>query len=184
MADTARDSWPRTSRHPAHSVGEIYFNLPSQFTDYKEPEKTAAQTSPQGYQTFGDIGYLDPERYLFLTDRKNDVIISGGVNLYPQEIEQAIQELSEVDDCAVAARPDADFGERPVAFVLPRPGSGDPEILVSRIQAFCQQRLGATKQPAEVRIVTELPRTETGKILRRILRDRLRSEADAAIASN
>lgn len=169
---------------PLGSVGGIFFNPPTQFTYYKEPEKTAAQTSPQGYQTFGDIGYLDPERYLFLTDRKNDVIISGGVNLYPQEIEQAIQELSEVDDCAVAARPDADFGERPVAFVLPRPDSGDPEMLSSRIRDFCQQRLGGTKQPAEVRIVTQLPRTETGKILRRVLRDQLRAEAEKTVALN
>lgn len=164
---------------PPGTVGGVYFDPPSKFAYYKDPEKTAAQTSRQGYQTFGDIGYLDNEGYLFLTDRKNDVIISGGVNLYPQEIEQAVQEVPEVDDCAVAARPDGDFGERPVAFVLLRPGASDPEALVSRIRDFCRQRLGTTKQPAEIRIVNELPRTETGKILRRVLRDQLRAEVTA-----
>jgi len=162
---------------PPGTIGSVYFDPPSKFAYYKDAAKTEAQTSPQGYQTFGDIGYLDADGYLFLTDRKNDVIISGGVNLYPQEIEHAVQEVPEVEDCAVAARPDPDFGERPVAFVRLRAGVGEPNTVVARIREFCKQRLGTTKQPAEIRIVEELPRTETGKILRRVLRDQLRAES-------
>lgn len=167
---------------PAGSIGRVYFETTNPFTYYKEEQKTKAQTSRQGYQTFGDIGYVDEAGYLYLTDRTNDVIISGGVNIYPQEIENALKEVPEVDDCAVAPIPDLDFGQRPVAFIIPREGAPEAPILAEQIAAFCRKRLGKTKQPYQVRIVSQLPRTETGKLLRRVLRDQLSAEAENTLS--
>jgi long-chain acyl-CoA synthetase len=157
---------------PAGETGVVYFSGIAPFAYYKDPAKTAAKTSPQGWQTFGDVGHLDADGCLFLTDRLDDMIISGGVNVYPQEIERAILEVPGVWDCAVVGVPDERFGERPVAFVVPaRDDADDPAALVERIRAHNQAQLGRLKQPAEIRIIDALPRTPTGKVLRRVLRD-------------
>lgn len=161
--------------------GNIYFDPPSRFAYYKDPEKTAKKTSPQGWQTFGEIGFVDEAGYLFLTDRKEDMIISGGVNLYPQEIEHVIEEMSEVAECCVAPIPDEDFGERPVAFVILAPEVPRSDYVIDRIVAHCRIELGSTKQPWQIRIVPDFPRSDAGKTLRRVLRTQLAQEvADAA----
>ena len=119
---------------PAGVTGLVCFSGVAPFAYHKAPEKTAARTLPQGWQTFGDIGHVDADGYLYLTDRLDDMIISGGVNLYPQEIEAAIREAPGVWDCAVVGVADERFGERPVAFVVPRRDAGAdmPALIAAR----------------------------------------------------
>ena len=111
--------------------------------------------------------------YLYLTDRLDDLIISGGVNLYPQEIEAVIRQAPGVWDCAVVGVPDERFGECPVAFVVPDRGAAgaDAPTLVAAVHRHCEQHLGRFKRPAGIRILDSLPRSPTGKLLRRRLRE-------------
>ncbi|MCK9553225.1 AMP-binding protein [Aquamicrobium sp.] len=171
---------------PVGQRGGIYFSGTSQFEYFGDPEKTRERTSPQGYQTFGDIGWLDEDGYLFLSDRMDDMIISGGVNLYPQEIELAIEEAPGVAECGVIGVPDDDFGERPVAFVVrERDDSAlaDPDFLAALV-AFARKRLGKTKQLKAFHILEKLPRGPTGKLHRRMLRDQLRSGRSSETAED
>ncbi|MGE0585547.1 MAG: AMP-binding protein [Flavobacteriaceae bacterium] len=168
------DDW---NELPPGEAGNVYFDPPSQFQYYGDPEKTAKKTSPQGWQTVGEVGYVDQDGYLYLTDRQDDMIISGGVNIYPQEIEQTIETFPGVSECCVVQIPDDDFGERPVAFVVP---SADvpltEEALIEIVRRGCAETLGKTKQPYQIRVVGDLPRSEAGKTLRRVLRDQLARE--------
>lgn len=170
------DDWQEL---PPGVEGRVYFDPPSRFEYYKAPEKTAAKTSPQGWQTFGEVGYVNAEGYLFLTDRQDDMICSGGVNIYPQEIEHAIERLPEVMECCVAPIPDVDFGERPVAFVQPSRSAPDAGALIDLVRSHCLRELGRTKQPVEFRVLAELPRSDAGKTLRRVLRAQLAAEVAA-----
>lgn len=157
---------------PPGASGLVCFSGVSAFAYHKAPEKTAARTLPQGWQTFGDIGRVDDGGYLYLTDRLDDMIISGGVNLYPQEIEAAIRAVPGVWDCAVVGVPDERFGERPVAFVVPaREAALEISALLDAVRLYCEQRLGRYKQPAGLHAIDSLPRSPTGKLLRRQLRD-------------
>ena len=157
----------------AGATGLICFSGVAPFAYYKAPEKTAARTSPKGWQTFGDIGHVDADGYLYLTDRQDDMIISGGVNLYPQEIEAAILCAPGVWDCAVVGIADDRFGECPVAFIVPeRDGASvEPGELIAAVQDHCEMHLGRIKRPAQIRIIDSLPRSATGKLLRRTLRE-------------
>lgn len=157
-----------------NQVGRIYFSGASPFEYFKEPEKTAARTSPQGWQTMGDVGYLDEDGYLFLTDRLDDMIISGGVNVYPQEIETAMMESPLVADCGVVGIEDEAFGERAMAFIVLNDVSLTADEATTALQAFADSRLGRIKRPAAFRILASLPRSPTGKLLRRALREELR----------
>lgn len=156
---------------PTGRTGLVYFSGVPQFAYHKAPEKTAARTLAQGWQTFGDIGYVDAEGYLYLTDRQDDMIISGGVNLYPQEIEAVLRAAPGVWDCAVVGVPDERFGERPVAFIVPHRSSDAalPELLAA-VSQHCDRHLGRFKRPAHVQVIDSLPRSPTGKLLRRSLR--------------
>lgn len=165
---------------PDCETGNVYFNPPSKFAYYGEPEKTARKTSPQGWQTVGEVGHVDADGFLYLTDRQDDMIISGGVNIYPQEIEQCIEKMEGVSECCVTQIPDEDFGERPVAFVVAAPGAPEPAVLTEKIAAWCREQLGKTKQPFQIRVMAELPQSEAGKMLRRVLRDQLAAEYAAA----
>jgi fatty-acyl-CoA synthase len=155
---------------PVGVTGLVTFAGGPSFEYYKAPQKTAERRTPQGWQTFGDVGHVDAEGYLYLTDRLDDVIISGGVNVYPQEIESAIREVPGVWDCAVVGVGDESFGERPVAFVVPRRGR-EPEVLIDAVRQHCRERLGRHKQPARIIAIDALPRSPTGKLLRRQLRE-------------
>lgn len=154
---------------PAGEVGMLYFSGIAPFEYYKAQEKTASRTHSEGWQTLGDQGYINADGYLFLTDRMDDMIISGGVNVYPQEIEQAIRQVAGVQDCAVVGFPDPDFGERPVAFVVPETAHS-PAGLLERVRAHCMEHLGRIKRPERIELIADLPRTPTGKLLRRQLR--------------
>lgn len=161
---------------PAGQTGVVYFSGVKPFAYHKAPEKTSGRTHPEGWQTFGDMGHLDEDGWLFLTDRLDDMIISGGVNIYPQEIEAAMLEVPGVWECSVVGVPDERFGERPVAFVVAaREAAHDTESLLARVRAHNRERLGRQKQPEEIYLIDSLPRTATGKVLRRQLRDSLKS---------
>ena len=159
-------------------TGRIFFSGVSPFHYFEDPAKTADRTSPQGYQTLGDIGHLDAEGYLFLTDRMDDMIISGGVNIYPQEIESALLEFAGVADAGVIGAADEEFGERPVAFVVADAGH-DAQALRRDLPTLCEARLGRIKSPTRFQFVLELPRSPTGKLLRRELRERLHEDPPA-----
>jgi fatty-acyl-CoA synthase len=155
---------------PAGETGRVCFSGVAPFAYHKAPEKTAARTLPQGWQTFGDLGHVDAEGWLFLTDRADDMIISGGVNVYPQEIEAVIRAVHGVWDCAAVGVADESFGERPVAFIVPAREVADHGALLAAVRAACEERLGRIKRPEAMHFIDELPRSPTGKLLRRALR--------------
>ncbi len=113
---------------PAGDTGLVCFSGVAPFEYHNAPEKTAARSGPGGLQTFGDMGHVDAEGYLYLTDRQDDMIQSGGVNIYPQEIEAAMRGVAGVWDCAVVGVADPRFGERPVAFVVPLRGTSSADL--------------------------------------------------------
>lgn len=154
---------------PTGETGLIYFSGVTPFQYHKAPEKTAARTHANGWQTLGDLGYVDEDGYLYLTDRMDDMIISGGVNVYPQEIEQVIRQVSGVHDCAVVGFPNEDFGERPVAFVVPE-SPNSPASLLERVRTHCKEQLGRIKRPDRIELTARLPRSATGKLLRKQLK--------------
>jgi long-chain acyl-CoA synthetase len=161
---------------PAGQTGLVCFSGLAPFQYHKAPDKTAARTTAQGWQTLGDIGHVDAQGYLYLSDRLDDMIISGGVNVYPQEIENVLCDAPGVADCAVVGQDDERFGERPVAFVVPAPGtSPTTPAFRDALQAHCEAHLGKFKRPADFHVLDELPRSPTGKLLRRRLRDHLRT---------
>lgn len=133
---------------------------------YKEPEKTASAINGE-WSTAGDVAYCDEEGYYYLVDRKHDMIISGGENIYPAEIEEIIAQLPQVSEVAVIGVPHEDFGEEVKAVVKLREGEtiSEPEIL-----AYCKENLAGYKRPRSIDFVDEYPRTATGKILKRILK--------------
>ncbi len=157
---------------PTGEVGTVYFETESTFEYYKDPEKTAQSRSDEGWTTLGDIGYLDGEGYLYLTDRKADMIISGGVNIYPQEAENIIVMHPKVADVAVFGIPHEEFGEEVKAVVQPVDMDQAGPEFEEEILNFCQQRLARIKCPKSVDFKAELPRSPTGKLLKRIIRDR------------
>jgi fatty-acyl-CoA synthase len=114
----------------------------------------------------GDVGRVDDEGYLYLTDRASNMIISGGVNIYPREIEDVLVVHPQVDDVAVLGTPDPDMGERVTAFVQLAPGA---DVDGDELIAWCRQRMSHFKCPKEVRFVDDLPRLPTGKLLKRRL---------------
>jgi long-chain acyl-CoA synthetase len=154
---------------PAGEDGLIYFEGTA-FEYHNDPGKTAGSRDERGWSTLGDIGHLDAEGFLYLSDRRTDLIISGGVNLYPREIEEALIGHPGVADVAVIGLPDPEMGQSVLAIVQPSgDAAGSPELAAELI-AFCRSRLAAFKCPRSVEFVAELPRTPTGKLLRRQLR--------------
>jgi acyl-CoA synthetase (AMP-forming)/AMP-acid ligase II len=133
---------------------------------YKAPEATAA-TLVDGWLHTGDIGHLDVEGYLHITDRKKDMIISGGFNVYPSEVEQVIWSHPAVSDCAVIGVPDADWGEAVKAVVELKPGQA---ASADELIALCKERLGSVKAPKSVDFIKALPRSANGKVLKKDLR--------------
>lgn len=156
---------------PPGSEGEIYFENGHRFAYHNDPEKTVACTNAEGWTTLGDIGRLDDEGYLYLTDRKSFVIISGGVNIYPQETEDVLLSHPLVLDAAVVGVPNEDFGEEVKAVVqMTRPEAGSPEMAAELI-AFCRKRLSPIKCPRSIEFRPSLPRSATGKLHKRLLRE-------------
>ena len=134
-----------------------------------------------GVFTFGDIGYFDEDGYLYLSDRKIDMIISGGVNIYPAEIEAVLLQHAAVADAAVFGIPDEEFGEQVKAAVELRAGLAGDEVLAQALIDHCRQHLAGYKAPRSVDFEAALPRHETGKLYKRVLRDRYWNQGEKRI---
>ncbi|MGB7411095.1 MAG: acyl-CoA synthetase [Sphingopyxis granuli] len=163
-------------------TGLIYFAGGPAFEYHNDPRKTEAATNKYGWTTLGDIGRLDDEGYLYLTDRRSFTIISGGVNIYPQEIENILIMHDEVADVAVFGVPDAEMGEIVVAVVQPETSAVADEELSRRIACFAKKHMSKVKVPRRIHFITEMPRLPTGKLMKRILRDNYNPEAGLVIA--
>jgi long-chain acyl-CoA synthetase len=157
---------------PTGVDGTIWFRGATAFEYFDDPAKTAESRTPDGTaSTVGDVGHIDADGYLYLTDRKSFMIISGGVNIYPQETENLLSSHPAVLDVAVIGVPNDDLGEEVKAVVqLTDPASARPE-LAQELITYCRDRQAHFKSPRSVDFVTELPRSETGKLYKRVLRD-------------
>jgi len=164
---------------PAGEIGKIYFSGAPGFAYLNDPEKTKSAYNEHGWATYGDIGHIDEQGFLYLSDRRADLILSGGVNIYPFEIESVLSRHAEVQDVAVVGVPDAVFGEVPKAIVQLRAGAKSDEQTAQRLIDFAQVSLAKIKLPRTVVFVDELPRLETGKLLRRVLKERYREQVGA-----
>jgi fatty-acyl-CoA synthase len=157
---------------PPGQAGLVYFAGGRPFEYHNDPEKTASVTNERGWRTLGDVGYLDADGYLYLTDRQAHMIISGGVNIYPQEAENLLAGHPAVADVAVIGVPDPEMGEAVRAVVtLTDPDAAGPE-LAAELLAFCRSELATYKCPRTVDFVDELPRDDSGKLYKRLLRER------------
>jgi long-chain acyl-CoA synthetase len=157
---------------PPGEPGTIYFGGGGGFEYHNDPEKTARSRDPRGWSTLGDVGYADEEGYLYLTDRKAYMIISGGVNIYPQEAENVLTMHPKVADVAVFGVPNEDFGEEVKAVVEPVDMADAGPELERELIAFCRDALADVKCPRSVDFEEELPRHPTGKLYKRLLKDR------------
>ncbi|KQU91615.1 hypothetical protein ASC78_01395 [Variovorax sp. Root318D1] len=157
---------------PAGETGNVYFESDAQFEYWNDPAKTRAATSPQGWRSFGDIGRLDDEGYLYLTDRKDFVIISGGVNIYPQEIEDVLLQDPRVADAAVFGVPNEEYGEEVKAVIQPAHPDFTGPAIADALKARCLAQLGSIKVPRSIDFEFEFPRHATGKLYKKLLRDR------------
>ncbi|WP_050930364.1 acyl-CoA synthetase [Aestuariivita boseongensis] len=156
---------------PVGQTGEVYFENGHQFAYHNDPEKTASCTNAQGWTTLGDIGRVDEEGYLYLTDRKSFVIISGGVNIYPQETEDVLLTHPAVMDTAVIGVPNEDFGEEVKAIVQLVPSNDPSDELAQSLIDYCRARLSPLKCPRSIDFNDALPRSATGKLYKRKLRN-------------
>lgn len=152
-----------------NEVGEIFMRQASvPDFDYHGNAQARAEAGRDGLVSIGDVGYLDEDGYLFLCDRKRDMVISGGVNIYPAEIESVLIGMDGVRDCAVFGIPDDEFGERLCAYVEPEPAV---DLSAAAVGDYLRARLANFKVPKEIRFLDALPREATGKIFKRKLRD-------------
>jgi long-chain acyl-CoA synthetase len=155
-------------------VGELWVSSPYMFSGYLNlPEQTAAGTRGDWFVT-GDLARQDEEGYLYLVDRKNDMVISGGENIYPREVEEVLLAHPAVAECGVTGAPHPYWGEAVTAFVVTRPGMN---VTAEELAALCRDRLSRYKVPKDIRFMPALPRNAMGKVLRRELKDQLRREA-------
>ena len=170
----------RNRELPAGEIGMIYFEGGVPFQYHNAAEKTDAVFNERGWGTYGDLGHVDEQGYLYLSDRRTDLIISGGVNIYPSEIERVIVSHLAVEDAAVIGIPHAEFGQEVKAVVQVRDPASS-KALSDEIMALCRQRLASIKCPRSIDLVDDLPRTENGKLLKRVLRDRYALSAPATL---
>ena len=157
---------------PTGQVGDVYFADGPAFSYLNDPEKTAQSHNARGWSTLGDVGYLDEEGYLYLTDRKSYTIICGGVNVYPQETENVLIGHPAVVDAAVFGVPNEEMGEEVKAVVQRVPGDLTDAELEAVLIDYCKEHLSKMKCPRSIDFIDELPRTPTGKLVKRHLRDR------------
>jgi long-chain acyl-CoA synthetase len=181
---------PRTAVHvasddgaelPIGESGEIYFEGGPDFEYFKDPAKTASVCNDRGWRTLGDVGYLDEDGYLYLTDRSSFMIVSGGVNIYPQEAENLLVMHSKLVDAAVFGVPNDEFGEEVKAVVQPVDGIAPGPALEAELIEYCRAHLAAYKCPRTVEFDPELPRDPNGKLYKRRIRDRYWQERTSRI---
>lgn len=157
---------------PLGEIGTVYFADAPVFSYHNDPEKTKKAFNAKGWSTLGDVGYLDKDGFLFLTDRKSYMIISGGVNIYPQETEDVLITHPGVADVAVFGVPNEEMGEEVKAVVQPHDMARAGKELEAELMLFCRQHLSPIKCPKSIDFAAELPRTPTGKLVKRHLRDK------------
>jgi fatty-acyl-CoA synthase len=159
---------------PANTQGEIVIRGPNVMKGYwNRPEATAEAIDGEGWFHSGDIGLMDDEGFFFILDRKKDMIISGGENVYPAEVEKVIHEMNEVADVGVIGLPDEKWGERVVAIIVAKP---DTDLQPEDVIAFTDGKLARFKMPRQIELIDELPRNPQGKILKRVLRAQFGSD--------
>ncbi|MFM7120943.1 MAG: AMP-binding enzyme, partial [Gammaproteobacteria bacterium] len=158
---------------PKGTPGTVWFKTATPFEYFNDPTKTRDARSPDGrLSTVGDVGYVDADGYLYLTDRATFMIISGGVNIYPQECENLLITHPKVADAAVFGVPNVDLGEEVKAVVQLMPGIAPSASLTAELIEFCSAHLSRQKVPRSIDYEAELPRLPTGKLYKRLLRDR------------
>jgi fatty-acyl-CoA synthase/long-chain acyl-CoA synthetase len=157
---------------PTGQIGTVYFADAPVFSYHNDPEKTARAFNDRGWSTLGDVGYLDDEGFLYLTDRKSYMIISGGVNIYPQETEDVLITHPDIADVAVFGVPNEEMGEEVKAVVQPHDMARAGKAFEAELIVFCRKHLSPIKCPKSIDFEAELPRTPTGKLVKRHLRDR------------
>ena len=170
---------------PIGESGTVYFegDAAATFEYHNDPEKTASSRDARGrgWSTLGDVGYLDEDGFLYLTDRKAYMIITGGVNVYPQEAENVLALHPKVSDVAVLGVPNDDFGEEVKAVVVPAEGIEPTPELERELIAYCREHLADVKCPRSIDFRAELPRHPTGKLYKRLLKDEYWADAGRAI---
>lgn len=160
---------PDGAELPVGEVGDIYFESDTSFEYWRDPAKTKASADQHGWRTFGDVGRVDADGYLYLAGRRHFTIISGGVNIYPEEVEAALLESPLVQDAAVIGVPDADYGEAVLAVVQLAPGAAGDTATVEALRQFARAHLGPVKAPKRFELVQALPRQENGKLYKQEL---------------
>ena len=156
---------------PPRTEGAVYFADGPAVNYHNAPDKTAESYNQHGWTTLGDVGWVDEEGYLYLTDRKSFMIISGGVNIYPQEIENLLITHPKVADAAVVGAPHEEMGEQVVAVIQPLDSAADQAALAEELMAFARENLSHVKSPKRIDFMAELPRHPTGKLYKRLIRD-------------
>jgi long-chain acyl-CoA synthetase len=156
---------------PVRSEGLVFFSGGGQFEYYGDPAKTAESLNKHGWSTLGDVGWLDEDGFLYLTDRKSFMIISGGVNIYPQEIENLLIGHPKVADVAVVGAPHEEMGEEVVAVIQPMDWADATPEFAAEVSAWLRERLSHVKSPRRIDFMVELPRHQTGKLYKRLIRD-------------
>ena len=156
---------------PPRTEGTVYFANGPAVNYHNAPDKTAESYNQHGWTTLGDVGWADEEGYLYLTDRKSFMIISGGVNIYPQEIENLLITHPKVADAAVVGAPCDEMGEKVVAVIQPLAWAEDHSDLADELMAFARANLSHVKSPRRIDFMQELPRHATGKLYKRLIRD-------------
>ena len=157
---------------PPGTIGTVWFRLGSRFEYFNDKSRTAEVLSADGAMgTAGDVGYVDADGYLYLTDRATFMIISGGVNIYPQETEDLLITHPKIVDAAVFGVPNADLGEEVKAVVQLMPGIDPGPEVAAELTVFCTRHLARHKVPRSIDFLPELPRLPTGKLYKRVLRD-------------
>jgi long-chain acyl-CoA synthetase len=166
---------------PPRQEGAVYFANGPAVNYHNAPEKTAESYNQHGWTTLGDVGWMDEEGFLYLTDRKSFMIISGGVNIYPQEIENLLVGHPKVADAAVVGAPDEEMGEKVVAVIQPLDWADAGEELATELAAYCRASLSHVKAPRVIDFMAELPRHPTGKLYKRLIRDAYWGKTGATI---
>ncbi|MFM5918615.1 MAG: AMP-binding enzyme, partial [Novosphingobium sp.] len=166
-------------------IGTVYFEREERnFSYHNDPERTRATQHPEhdNWTTVGDLGYLDDDGFLYLTDRLAFMIISGGVNIYPQEIENLLVLHPKVADAAVIGAPDPDMGEKVVAVVQPMDMADAGPAFADELTAYLAPQLSRVKMPRQIDFREQLPRELTGKLYKRLLRDEYKEDYEKAQA--
>lgn len=154
---------------PAGKIGDVYFEGP-QFVYHNAPEKTAKSRNDKGWSSIGDVGYLDEDGFLYLTDRRSHMIISGGVNIYPAEIENRLSMHPDVQDVAVFGVPNPEFGEEVKAVVQLKDTATASDDVRRSLMEFCRETLSGVKCPRSIDFTTEMPRHDNGKLFKHVLK--------------